>query len=84
MFKYKAKKNSKLTTEAHDEDLLEDILKADKALHLCHSSLNASERHLLREVNVHCRNKAFQLSEPIKLVIERSEEDKLLELAQNN
>jgi hypothetical protein len=84
MFKYKTKRNGKPSTEAQDEDILGELVKIDKTIAFCQSSLNASERHLLKEITVHCRDDSFRLSEPIKLVIERSEQDKLLELVQGN
>jgi hypothetical protein len=72
VFKYKTKRNGKANTEAKDDDVLGDLIKMDKTLFFSHSTLNASERHLFREIYLHCRDSDYRLSDPIKLVIERS------------
>jgi hypothetical protein len=42
--------------EAKDDELLAELVKVDKVILFGLSALSASERHLLREVTLHCRN----------------------------
>ena len=84
MLKYKEKRTGRATAEAQDHQMLAELIKVDRVIHYTYSNLNAEERGRLREVTLHCRDHKLKLSGPIKMLVERAEQEKLLELAWDN
>lgn len=75
LLKYKPKRTSKLMMEAKDGDVLKDMVKAERLIVFSFSLLKAGERLLLRELTFRCRtDSVLRLSEPIKIVIERADQ----------
>jgi len=79
--KYKAKKNSKLLSEAKDSDKLKEIIKCEKVLFFSFSSLSVNQRLTQRELVFYLRlNDTRKLSEPQTIVIGKSKNENVLEM----
>jgi hypothetical protein len=81
VIRYRSKKNSKILTEAHDDEPLKDLVKVEKALFFSYSALDTNERLTQKELYFYYRlPNSLHLSDIQKIVIEKNNEGGIVDL----
>ena len=71
-------------SEAHDTDLLKDIIKIEKTLFFSYSTLSINDRLTQKELVFYYREYSRRLSDPQKIVIDKSEQSNLAQFICNS
>ena len=80
VIKYRAKKNSKLLTEATEDQTVKDLIKIQKCIYFSYSQLDTKQRLTRKELNFYIRiNKSLNLSEVQKIVVQKNNQSSIVD-----